>query len=72
MHVLSTTCDWGQCVSAQEDTQGNMGVPDLITGNQIDHVCIAKKFRRSLEDVRVKKGADVTSDHHLVVNKLKL
>ena len=46
--------------------------PDLITENQIDHVCIAKKFRRSLEDVRVKRGADVASDHHLVVAKLKL
>ena len=46
--------------------------PDLITENQIDHVCIAKKFRRSLIDVRVKSGADVASDHHLVVAKLKL
>lgn len=31
--------------------------PDLKTENQIDHVCIAKKFRRSLEDVRIKRGA---------------
>ena len=46
--------------------------PDLITENQIDYVCIAKKFRRSLEDVRVKRGADTASDHHLVVAKLKL
>ena len=45
---------------------------DLITENQIDHVCIAKKFRRSLKDVRVKRGADVASDHDLVVAKLKL
>ena len=46
--------------------------PDLITENQIDHICIAKKFRRSLEDVRVKRGADAASDHHLVVAKLSL
>ena len=46
--------------------------PDLIIENQIDHVCIAKKFRRSLEDVRVKRGADAAWDHHLVVAKLKL
>ena len=45
--------------------------PDLITKNQIDHVCIAKKFRRSLKDVQSKRGADVTSDHHLVGAKLK-
>ncbi|XP_065261983.1 uncharacterized protein LOC135879876 [Emys orbicularis] len=40
--------------------------------NQIDHVCISKKFRRSLQDVRVRRGADVASDHHLVVPRLKL
>lgn len=45
---------------------------DLVTENQIDHVCIEKKFRRSLKYVRVKRGADVSSDHHLVVAKLKL
>jgi hypothetical protein len=46
--------------------------PDHVTENQIDHICIAKKFRRSLQDVRVKRGADVASDHHLVVARLKL
>ena len=46
--------------------------PDHITENQIDHVCISKKFRRSMQDVRVKRGADVASDHHLVVASLKL
>lgn len=46
--------------------------PDSATENQIDHVCISKKFRRSLQDVRVRRGADVASDHHLVVAKLKL
>ena len=29
-------------------------------------------FRRSLQDVRVKRGADVASDHHLVTARLKL
>ncbi|XP_021366220.1 uncharacterized protein LOC110458686 [Mizuhopecten yessoensis] len=37
--------------------------------NQIDLVCISKKFRRSLQDVRVKRGADAASDHHLIVAK---
>ena len=46
--------------------------PDNKTENQIDHICISKKFRRSLQDVRVKRGADVGSDHHLVVANLKL
>ena len=46
--------------------------PDGVTENQIDHVCISRRFRRSLQDVRVKRGADVASDHHLLVAKLKL
>ncbi|KAK7103731.1 hypothetical protein V1264_018575 [Littorina saxatilis] len=46
--------------------------PDNRTENQIDHVCINKKFRRSLQDVRVRRGADVASDHHLLVASLKL
>ena len=46
--------------------------PDMRTENQIDHVCIGKKFRRSLADVRIRLGADVASDHHLLVNRLRL
>ena len=41
--------------------------PDHLTENQLDHICIGKRFRRSLEDVRVKRGADVASDHHLLI-----
>ena len=32
--------------------------PDHIIENQIDHFYINKKFRRSLQDVYVKRGAD--------------
>jgi exonuclease III len=46
--------------------------PDMNTENQIDHICITRKFRRSLQDVRVRRGADAATDHHLVVAKLKL
>ena len=46
--------------------------PDGRTENQIDHFCIARKFRRSLQDVRVMRGADVASDHHLVLAKMSL
>ncbi|VDP46545.1 unnamed protein product [Schistosoma margrebowiei] len=41
--------------------------PDHTTQNQIDHICINKKFRRTIEDVRTKRGADIASDHHLLV-----
>ena len=46
--------------------------PDGRTKNQIDHVCISKKFRRSLLDVRVMRGADADTDHYLVTAKLQL
>ena len=38
--------------------------PDHRTENQIDHICISQKFRRSMQDVRVHRGADAASDHH--------
>lgn len=48
--------------------------PNYHTGaaNQIDHICINRQFRTSLQDVKVFRGADVGSDHHLVVGKIKL
>ena len=46
--------------------------PDGITKNQIDHITINKKWRNSLQDVRVYRGADVHSDHSLLVGTLKL
>jgi len=47
--------------------------PDRRTTNQIDHVTINKRWRSSLLDTRVYRGADVGSDHYLVVanNRLK-
>ena len=50
-----------QCVPASQDS------PDHRTENQIDHICIGRKFRRSMQDVRVQRGADAASDHHLVL-----
>ena len=46
--------------------------PDHRTENQIDHICISKRFRRSMADVRAYRGADVGSDHHLVIGRFKL
>ena len=40
--------------------------PDGNTANQIDHIIIDKKSQRSLLDVKVHRGADVGSDHHLL------
>ena len=46
--------------------------PDHRTENQIDHICIERKFRRSMQDVRVQRGADAASDHHLVLARMKM
>ncbi|VDO90817.1 unnamed protein product [Schistosoma margrebowiei] len=46
--------------------------PDHTTANQIDHICTNKKFRRTIEDVRTRREADIASDHHLVIANLKL
>ena len=40
--------------------------------NQIDHIAINGTWRRSLLDVRVRGGADVGSDHHLVTARFRL
>ncbi|VDP76544.1 unnamed protein product [Schistosoma mattheei] len=45
--------------------------PDHTTQNQIDHICTNKKFRRTMEDVRIKRGADIASDHYLLIAKMK-
>ena len=46
--------------------------PDGRTKNQIDHFTIARKWRRSLLDVKVRRGADAASDHHLLLATMKL
>lgn len=45
---------------------------DHRTQNQIDHIAISKKWRSSLQDVRNKRGADVFSDHHLLIGCIRL
>lgn len=39
---------------------------------QIDNILINRKWRTSLQDVRVRRGPDVNSDHYLVIEKIKL
>jgi len=42
------------------------------TPHQIDHMCIGKKFHRTLQDVLVRRVADVASDYHLLIVRLTL
>uniref|UniRef100_A0A3B1KAX6 Endonuclease/exonuclease/phosphatase domain-containing protein n=1 Tax=Astyanax mexicanus TaxID=7994 RepID=A0A3B1KAX6_ASTMX len=46
--------------------------PDGSTINQIDHILMNGKWRRSLQDVRVYRRADVNSDHYLLTAIIKL
>ena len=46
--------------------------PTGKTVNQIDHICINKKWCSSLQDVRSYRGADINTTHYLVKSKLKL
>ena len=46
--------------------------PNQRDKKQIDHLLISGKWRRSLQDVRFRRGADVGRDHHLVVAHIRL
>ena len=40
--------------------------------NQIDHIAVSRRFKGSVNDARSYRGADVGSDHHLIVADVKL
>jgi endonuclease/exonuclease/phosphatase family metal-dependent hydrolase len=42
--------------------------PDLRTENQIDHITISQSVRKCMH----KRGADIGSDHHLVVMSFRM
>jgi len=46
--------------------------PGGATRSQIDHILINGKWRSSLQDVRAYRGADVASDHNLLVAVVSL
>ena len=52
--------------------KGTWRSPNGKTVNQIDHICISKRWASAMMDVRSFRGADVATDHYLVVVKLKM
>ncbi|XP_078663299.1 uncharacterized protein LOC144906655 [Branchiostoma floridae x Branchiostoma belcheri] len=46
--------------------------PDASVENQIDHITISRRWRGTLQDCRVKRSADVGSDHHLLLAICKI
>jgi len=45
------------------------GTP-LTTRNETDHICLNRRWRRSVLNVRTRRRADI--DHELVVTKIKM
>ena len=45
---------------------------DGCTTNQIDHIAIIRRYRRSLFDVMVFRSADIGSDHEMLIAKVQL
>jgi hypothetical protein len=46
--------------------------PDGHTINQVYRISILSKWRKSLLNVRAYRGADIDSDHHLVIGEVKM
>ena len=46
--------------------------PDGVNKNEIDYICINNRWRAGLSDVRVYRGADIGSDHHLLMSTYRL
>lgn len=46
--------------------------PDKKTETQIDHFCIQQRWKKILLDVRNRRAADINSDHHLIIAKIRL
>ena len=45
---------------------------DGVIENQIGPICIIRKWRRSILDIRNKRSADIASDHHLLIASVRL
>lgn len=46
--------------------------PDRNTLNQIDHILVENRFQSSIKDIRSYRGADIDTDHFLLISKFKL
>ena len=45
--------------------------PDGNKENEINCICISRRWRSALKDIKVCRGADVGSDHHLLRGKIQ-
>jgi len=52
--------------------KGTWHSPDGQTVNQIDHICISRRWASSLRDVRVYRSADIGSNYYVIVADTKV
>jgi endonuclease/exonuclease/phosphatase family metal-dependent hydrolase len=55
----------------KEVHKGTWKAPDRQTINQIDHILIDVRHKSNLMDLRSLRGANIASDHFLVLSKLR-
>ena len=54
-------------------SQDNMDIPrQRKTSGKSDHICVSRNWNKSLLDVRNKIGADIGSDHHMIMEVLRI
>ena len=46
--------------------------PNLSSRAQIDHILVSRKYRNWIQDVRTFRGADIATDHELLIANLRL
>jgi exonuclease III len=62
----------GSLFTHKDIHKGTWRSPNGLTVNQIDHICLSRRWISSLQDVRVNRGADVGSDHYLVTARIQM
>ena len=46
--------------------------PNGTIQNEIDYICMSKRWKTAVDDVRTFRGADIGSDHHLIKAKIRI
>ena len=62
----------GSLFAHKDIHKGTWRSPNGLSVNQIDHICLSRRWISSLQDVRVNRGADVGSDHYLVTARIQI
>ena len=61
----------GTLFSHKDIHKGTWKAPNGLITNQIDHIIIDKSHKTSLIDVRVCRGANIDSDHYMIMARLR-